>query len=201
MSSPENTDRPPSAARDGQDVLANLPRTRPQRSTPRRAAARRAAGAEQAANAAPSANGAPSPRKPGAAKGAAGASRAPATGATAGAKGRATSKTLKRAAAKPAAAGAAGKARAQTGVAASKASLATAAARPRRAPAKASTGTDAVPRQGFASDGDRMSGPVAPPGGAEFLATAAEIVNELAKAGLSSGGRLFKDVLSRLPLS
>jgi hypothetical protein len=190
MSSPENTDRPPSVAQDGQGVLANLPRTRPQRSTPRRAAARRATGAEQAAAGAPSVNGAgpaegartagstaaagakradvtPSPRTPRAAKGASGA------------KGRTTSKTLKSAAAKPAAA----------------------AARPRRAPAKASTGREPVPRQGFASDGERVSGPVAPPGGAEFLATAAEIVNELARAGLSSGERLFKDVLSRLPLS
>ena len=72
---------------------------------------------------------------------------------------------------------------------------------PRRAAAKATTTSESVPRQGFASEGDRVSGPVAPPGGAEFLATAAEIVNELAKAGLSSGERLVRDVLARLPLS
>jgi len=53
--------------------------------------------------------------------------------------------------------------------------------------------------QGFASDGDRGHGPVAPPGGAEFLATAAEIVNELTKAGVSTGERLLRDALSRLP--
>jgi len=58
----------------------------------------------------------------------------------------------------------------------------------------------AVPRQGFASDGERVSGPVQPPGGAELIATAAEIVSELAKAGVSTGERLIKDVVSRLPL-
>jgi hypothetical protein len=42
---------------------------------------------------------------------------------------------------------------------------------------------------------------VHPPGGTELVASAAEIIGELAKAGLSSGERLFKDVLSRLPLS
>jgi hypothetical protein len=42
---------------------------------------------------------------------------------------------------------------------------------------------------------------VAPPGGAELLATAAEIVSELAKASVSTGERLLRDVLSRLPLS
>ena len=57
-----------------------------------------------------------------------------------------------------------------------------------------------MPRQGYASEGDRVSGPVSPPGSTELLATAAEIVGELAKAGVSRGERLFKDVLSRLPL-
>lgn len=40
-----------------------------------------------------------------------------------------------------------------------------------------------------------------PPGGAELVASVAEIVGELAKAGLSTGERLLKDALSRLPLS
>ena len=69
----------------------------------------------------------------------------------------------------------------------------------RRAPAGAPT--DAAPRQGFECDGETSGGSVQPPGGAELVATAAEIVGELAKAGLSTGERLFKDVLSRLPLS
>jgi hypothetical protein len=42
---------------------------------------------------------------------------------------------------------------------------------------------------------------VHPPGSAELVASAAEIVGELAKAGLSTGERLLKDFLSRLPLS
>ena len=57
-----------------------------------------------------------------------------------------------------------------------------------------------MPRQGFASEGERPLGPVQPPGGAEFLATAAEIVNELARASLSTGERLLRDAISRLPL-
>lgn len=86
------------------------------------------------------------------------------------------------------------------------------AAAPRSAPAKRA-GSSAkrkapkldrappVPRQGFECEGERASGPVHPPGGTELVASAAEIVGELAKAGLSTGERLFKDVLSRLPLS
>jgi hypothetical protein len=56
-----------------------------------------------------------------------------------------------------------------------------------------------APRQGFESETESMSGSVRPPGGAEFVASAAEIVSELAKAGLSTGERLLKDALSRLP--
>jgi hypothetical protein len=56
-----------------------------------------------------------------------------------------------------------------------------------------------APRQGFESETESMSGSVRPPGGAEFVASAAEIVGELAKAGLSTGERLLKDALSRLP--
>ncbi len=47
---------------------------------------------------------------------------------------------------------------------------------------------------------DRATGPVQPPGGAELVSSAAEIFNELARAGLSTGERLVKDVLARLPL-
>jgi hypothetical protein len=39
---------------------------------------------------------------------------------------------------------------------------------------------------------------VQPPGGAELVTVAAEIVGELAKAGLSTGERLLKDVFARL---
>ena len=58
-----------------------------------------------------------------------------------------------------------------------------------------------MPRQGFECEEERASGPVQPPGGAELVASAAEIVSEVAKAGFSTGERLFRDVLSRLPIS
>ena len=60
---------------------------------------------------------------------------------------------------------------------------------------------DPAPRQGFESESDSLSGPVQPPGGADLLASAAELAGELTKTGLSAGGRLLKDVLSRLPLN
>jgi hypothetical protein len=40
---------------------------------------------------------------------------------------------------------------------------------------------------------------VQPPGGAELLLSAAELVGELAKAGVSRTERLLKDAFSRLP--
>jgi hypothetical protein len=58
-----------------------------------------------------------------------------------------------------------------------------------------------APRQGFECEGERTSGSVHPPGGAELVASAAEIVGEIAKAGILTGERLLKDVLSRLPLT
>jgi hypothetical protein len=69
--------------------------------------------------------------------------------------------------------------------------------RPRRSTSK----PDDVPSQGYESDDDAATGAVQPPGGAELLISAAEIVGELAKAGVSRTEQLVKDVLSRLPLS
>jgi hypothetical protein len=60
---------------------------------------------------------------------------------------------------------------------------------------------DPAPRQGFESESDSLSGPVQPPGGVELLASAAELAGELAQTGLSTGGRLLKDALSRLPFN
>ncbi len=75
-------------------------------------------------------------------------------------------------------------------------------AAPRTAAGKArTTYEEPAPRQGFEGDGETTGGSVQPPGGAELVASAAEIVGELAKAGISRSERLFKDVLSRLPLS
>jgi hypothetical protein len=145
---PNQADTPPEDA----GVLANLPRTRPQRATARRAAAR---SANAAAEPQSSANG--NGRAPGA------GTRKPAAG------------TAKRpAAAKPSHAKA-----------------------PRAKPARKRP-VEEVPRQGYESVEERATGPVAPPGGTEFAGTAAEIVSEIAKAGISGGERVLRDVLSRL---
>jgi hypothetical protein len=160
MSPPKKTE-----PQNGQGVLSNLPRTRPQRASARRAAARTAA-TKTAAPSTPAAssNGrvASKPRS----------SAAP----EALASKRRSAATRKPAAVKPA-----------------PGSTKRKALDPEAAPP--------VPRQGFECEGERASGPVHPPGGTELVASAVEIIGELAKAGLSSGERLFKDVLSRLPLS
>src|SRR4029077_7837017 len=146
------------ASRNQEGVLANLPRTRPQRSSPRRAAARASSAAAKR------------PRKPAKAKAAAGK--------------RAGKRT---AAARPA-----------TELSKPPASERRRASAPRRSSLPVD---DPAPRQGFECDGETASGSLQPPGGAELVASAAEIVGELAKAGLSTGERLLKDVVSRLPLS
>jgi hypothetical protein len=78
--------------------------------------------------------------------------------------------------------------------------------RSRRAPATArarpTTQThNTAPMQGYECEGDRANGPVQPPGSSELAASAVELLGELAKAGFSTGERLFKDVLGRFPLS
>ncbi|HSZ15167.1 MAG TPA: hypothetical protein VK790_14110 [Solirubrobacteraceae bacterium] len=86
---------------------------------------------------------------------------------------------------------------------AARAASATGAAKaaPRRAAARPAPVAEPAPRQGYECEGERASGSVRPPGGAELVATAAEIVGELTKAGLSTGERLLKDLLAHLPLS
>jgi hypothetical protein len=128
------------ASKPDTGVLANLPRTRPQRSSPRRDAARKAAGAPaktsaKASTQAPAAKRASVRRPPTKTK--------RSTGAT-----------------------------------------------PRK---------DAVPRQGFEVEGEIASGPVQPPGASELVSSAAELAGELAKAGVSGGARLLKDLFARLP--
>lgn len=147
------------ASRNDEGVLANLPRTRPQRSSPRRAAARASTAAAKR------------PRKPVEAK----VPAAKRAGKRTNAHGPATEPPGK-----------------------------PPAAEKRRAASPKRPFTpidDPAPRQGFECDGETTSGSVQPPGGAELVASAAEIVGELAKAGLSTGERLLKDVVSRLPLS
>jgi predicted kinase len=58
-----------------------------------------------------------------------------------------------------------------------------------------------APVQGFECDSEATSGSVHPPGAVELLTSAAEVVSELAKAGVSRSERLLKDVISRFPLS
>jgi hypothetical protein len=126
------------SAANEQGVLANLPRRRPQRATPRRAAARDGGGAAPAATRARKRSSAP----------------------------RQT-------------------ARARMGAGAK--------STPRR--------QRAAPVQGFECESEAASGSVQPPGAVELLASAAEIVSELAKSGASRSERLVKDLISRLPLT
>ncbi len=128
------------ARAEGPGVLAGLPRTRPQRTSARRAASRAA--------------------KP---------SKAPATSRAAGQRKTTTAKT---------------------------------AAQPtnRRKPASVRRPLEEpVPRQGFEAEPDSLDGPVQPPGGTELVASAAELAGELAKSGVTTGARLVRDFLSRLP--
>lgn len=203
MSAPNESNGRPSGPDAGVGVLANLPRTRPQRSTARRTAARKASASAPAGT---TREAVAKPKAKAKAK------------ATPAAKAKTTVPRRKAQAkiSKPATSG-----RVQAGTAASKrdpvsAPRRTGAARTplvktatsarssgtaRRAPKRPPAPVDeSVPRQGFESDMDRASGPVQPPGGTDLLNTAAEIVSELAKASVSSGERLLKDLLGHLPL-
>jgi hypothetical protein len=171
-------------------VLGNLPRTRPQRSSARRAAARSAAG------------GPPRARKPAQAKGAKAATvKSPSDRR---AKSPAKAKATQKRATEPVAQSPA----ATTSKSTTTTTRPSSAVRAKRARAakRAATPRPAIPlqepapRQGFECESE-TDGAVQPPGGAELVASAAEIVGELAKAGLSTGERLLKDVFSRLPLS
>jgi hypothetical protein len=67
----------------------------------------------------------------------------------------------------------------------------TAAAAPREPPA---------PRQGYETEDTIEPGvAVQPPSGTELATSAAELIGELAQAGLETGGRLLRDALGRLP--
>lgn len=176
-----SSDGASSAQQNEQGVLANLPRTRPQRTSRRRAAARSAARWPGGADAAPARRGDGSvPPKETADSGAARAKAdRPTAPRRASGKNDGSAAERRRASARGRAS-----ARRQTS-----------------APKRRISSQEAAPRQGFEGDGDAASGPVQPPGAAELLGSAAEIVGELAKAGLSRSERLLKDVVSRLPLS
>ncbi len=175
MSDSNESDGRAGTLAEGQSVLANLPRTRPQRSSARRAAAR-------GSNAA-------GPTAPGAS--AAGESAAPARRSNARPRPKKAARTT--GARTTAAQGRAGKAKTVSSPAAKRRKAA--AAKPPAASAKASR---SVPRQGYEAEADRARGPVQPPGGTELVSSAVEIVGELAKSGLARSERLLKDVFSRL---
>jgi hypothetical protein len=186
MSPPKDGDRPANATPDrpgepsvnGEGVLSKLPRTRPQRSSPRRAAARAASAAAVA----------PATDSGRVASPAEAASTAPArsNGRPSSRAKNGTVRTPKkpatvRSAKKPAGVRGAGT---RTG-----------------RPATPTVSVEPAPRQGFESETERANGTVQPPGGADLVASAAEIFGELAKAGAAKGERLLKDLLSHLPLS
>jgi hypothetical protein len=136
MADPNASDGAEHNSSNEHGVLANLPRTRPQRSTPRRAAARSSSATSDSA-------------------------RKRSRGGSTGERARTTA---------------------------------------RSAPAAASASKRA-PVQGYESDTEASSGSVQPPGAIELLASAAELLGELAKSGVSRSERLLKDIASRLPLS
>lgn len=172
----EDSNGRPSAEAVEQGVLSNLPRTRPQRATERRIAARNAtkqrSGSDEPRKRASSRKG-----RTGTAGATGAASKADAASATEKA-GTATTEAKRAARPKPAR-----KPRSRGG--------------PARTPVRT---YEPAPRQGFEAEGERASGPVQPPGGAELVASAAEIVGEIAKAGLSAGERAVRDLFARLPL-
>ena len=164
VSGPADSNGHAGSSGDGAGVLANLPRTRPQRATARRAAAR----SRRAADSPNGALAAPAPEQRTAAKS---AKKAPAAGTKTKAKAKAAPAAKPKSRPKPA---------------------------PRRPVKPASASREEVPRQGFECIEERATGAVPPPGGPELVNTAAEIVGELAKAGIAGGERLLRDVLSRL---
>jgi hypothetical protein len=190
-----------SSPEDAQGVLSKLPRTRPQRSSARRAAARDAAAAAGAASSAPARSNGHAPARP-----ATTSARAPerASKQRSPAKpprGPSKRATARNGSAKAAAArGSSAKAATTRGSTATRGGAAPRARKARADAANAAAQVEPAPMQGFECEGERNSSSVRPPGGAELVASAAEIVSELARAGLSSGERLVKDVLSRLPL-
>lgn len=63
---------------------------------------------------------------------------------------------------------------------------------------RSQTVEEPVPLQGYEPEGDSLHRPIQPPGGAELIASVAELAGELTKAGVSTGARVLKDFLSRV---
>jgi cell pole-organizing protein PopZ len=164
-------------------ILAALPRARPQRASPRRAAARNAVGARAIA----ATDGRLKPTK----------SQTKPTKATVSSRGtdaKSSAKTgTKPAAKKPQKPPRTQKPPAKTSRPSRPVSLRTKTTRPQ------SHNEPRAPKQGYEPEDEVELGvTVNPPSGAELVESVADIVGELAGAGLTAGGRLLKDAFSLL---
>ena len=203
--------------REENGVLANLPRARPQRASARRTAARNGvarngarptAAAKRPLRSVPDESPAPKPAKQASDHKAKAAAKAPAArgakqpGARAPAErpSKPGAKTSVKAVRESAASSTARASQAERSSVRKPAAETKAPRRAARKRSRAGTVEEAAPRQGFESESERSNDSVQPPGGIELVASAAELVGELAKAGVSTGERVLKDVLSRLPL-
>jgi hypothetical protein len=189
VSGPTDGNGKQEGAENGAGVLANLPRTRPQRASARRTAARRGAGTQQAPRPAKAGGTKKTSKKVKAAESNGRAATSPKTAAKPKAKtGTKATATAKRSA--------------SAGTRARRPAAVPPQAAPKKTPGPRRTTrppvAEPVPRQGFESEEERATGAVQPPGGTELVSTAAEILGELTKAGISGGERLLRDVLSRL---
>lgn len=63
--------------------------------------------------------------------------------------------------------------------------------------AKGAKRPEPAPRQGFEPEDDLGRAPVSPPSGAELVSSLAELAGELAQTGISAGGKLLKSIFSR----
>jgi hypothetical protein len=193
MSDVPNSNGVPADAKATREVLASLPRTRPQRPSPRRARARALAakGIEPVAMASKAKPATSQPKTK--AKPVAQALKPRTKPVVQALKARtkpkpvAQARTSKSASAKAAAS-------------APKSSPRQSASRGKTASARRAGRVGnvllSVPRQGFESEPEIQVGrSVRPPSGTELVASAAEIAGELAQAGLSAGGRVLKGAL------
>jgi hypothetical protein len=168
----------PANERDPAGVLSNLPRTRPQRSSARRIAAR-----DGASNASTRSAGAPASERQ----------------TPAGASSSSTARSAARDGAKDAKSSRKPKARAAAGAGARAPGAKRAAGTRRKAASSnARRARERAPRQGFESEGASTTGSVMPPGGAELLNAATELLTDVAKSGLARGASTLKGIAGRL---
>ncbi len=164
-----DTNNIPPADEGEQGILASLPHTRPQRPSARRAAARQSAVKRASAT-----TGKSTPSRP--------AEPKRPKAAIAGISAPAKPKRPKLATAETAAPAQPKRPKAPR----------TRAAKPAEPPH--------APRQGFESEDELGPGAsVAPPSSAELAASVMEMLGELAQSGLTSGGKMLKEALGRLP--